>query len=243
MLRGIVLGLLSFLLVLLIGTPLVIYAVISGNTDPLYRTGIYCAAWVTRLGGIRVQVRGREKIPAGQAVVFMANHQSNADAPALFPCLPPVLVLVKQEIFTIPVFGRAMRQRGFIPVDRAHRERAIQAVDEASESLRAGHSFVIFPEGTRSPDGRLQRLKKGGFIMALKAQALIVPVSISGGRKIMEKGDWAIHSGAMQVSFHDPISTVGRSLDDGIIDEVRSAILEGLEEDERPLEEEGAGGA
>ena len=127
-----------------------------------------------------------------------------------------------------------MRLRGFIPVDRSRRERAIEAVDEASRSLRAGKSFLIFPEGTRSEDGRLQPLKKGGFIMALKAGAAIVPVSISGGRKIMRKGDWTVHAGTLHVTFHDPIPTVERSLDDGIIDEVGEAIAQGLTVDERP---------
>jgi 1-acyl-sn-glycerol-3-phosphate acyltransferase len=236
MLRGIFLAMISLLLVVLLGAPLLIYAVISGNTDPLYRAGVYCAGLVLRLGGVRVRVSGLEKVPASRAVVFMANHQSNADPPALFPCLPPVLVLVKKEIFRIPIFGRAMRLRGFIPVDRAHRERAIQAVEEAAQALRAGHSFVIFPEGTRSPDGRLQLFKKGGFIMSLKAGAPIVPVSISGGRRIMRKGDWAIHTGTMQVTIHDPILTIDRSLDDGIIEEVRRVILQGLSRDEWPLE-------
>ena len=232
MARGIFLGLVSLLLVLLLGTPLLIYAVLSGNTDPLYHAGVYCAGVVMRLGGIRVQVRGPDMIPAGQAVVYMANHESNADAPALFPCLPPVLVLVKKEVFRIPVLGRAMRLRGFIPVDRRRRERAVQAVEEAVQSLRRGNSFVVFPEGTRSPDGRLQPFKKGGFIMALKAAAPIVPVSISGGRTIMRKGDWAIHRGTMRVSIHRPIPTIDRRLEDGIIKEVRVAILEGLTEDE-----------
>jgi 1-acyl-sn-glycerol-3-phosphate acyltransferase len=235
MLRGIFLGLLSLLLVLLLGTPLVIYALISGNGDPLYRVAVCCAGIVMKLGGIRVHVRDQDKIPAGQPVVYMANHQSNADVPSLFRCLPPVLALVKKEMFRIPVFGQAMRLMGFIPVDRSRRERAIEAVDQAARSLRAGKSFVIFPEGTRSADGRLQPLKKGGFIMALKAGAPIVPVSISGGRKIMRKGDWAVHAGALLVSFHNPIPTVNRNLDDGIIEEVRKAIVRGLAEDEWPI--------
>jgi 1-acyl-sn-glycerol-3-phosphate acyltransferase len=234
MLRGILLGLLSLLLIFLLGTPLVVYALVSGNSDPLYRAGVYCAGIVMRLGGIQVQVSGQDRIPAGQAVVYMANHQSNADAPCLFCCLPPVLALAKKEMFRIPVLGWAMRLRGFIPVDRSRRERAIEAVDEASRSLRAGKSFVIFPEGTRSEDGRLQPLKKGGFIMALKAGAAIVPVSISGGRKIMRKGDWAVRSGTMHVTFHGLIPTVNRNLDDGIIDEVGKAIAQGLTADERP---------
>src|SRR5690242_17985714 len=106
MLRGVLLGLLSLIFVVFLGTPLIFYGVVSGNTDPLYRAGVYCAGLLMKLAGVRIQVRGRENIPAGRAVIYMANHQSNADAPALFPLLPPVLVLVKREVFRIPVLGR-----------------------------------------------------------------------------------------------------------------------------------------
>jgi len=239
MLRAILLSLLCLLFVFILGTPLLIYALISGNTDPIYNVGVSCARFAMRLGGIRLDVRGWERVPQRQAVVFMANHESNIDPPAIFACLPPVLVLAKKESFRIPILGPAMRRRGFIPVDRADRERAIEAVEQASRALRAGHSFVVFPEGTRSPDGRLQPLKKGGFIMALKAGAPIVPVSLSGGRRIMRKGDGAIHPGTIRVTFHEPIPTAGRSVEDRdeVIREVREALLSGLADDEWSFED------
>jgi 1-acyl-sn-glycerol-3-phosphate acyltransferase len=239
MLRAILLSLLCLLFVFILGTPLLVYALISGNTDPLYNVGVSCARFAMRLGGVTLDVRGREKIPRGQALVFMANHESNIDPPAIFACLPPVLVLAKKESFRIPILGPAMRLRGFVPVDRKDRERAIEAVEQACKALRGGHSFVVFPEGTRSPDGRLQPLKKGGFIMALKAGAPIVPVSLSGTRRIMRKGDAAIHPGTIRITFHEPIRTLGGSLDDRdeLIEEVRQALLSGLADDEWPLED------
>lgn len=239
MLRAILLSLLCLLFIFLLGTPLLIYAVITGNTDPVYHVGVSCARLAMRLGGIRLDVRGQEKIPRGRAVVFMANHESNIDSPAIFACLPPVLVLGKKEAFRIPILGTAMRLRGFIPVDRKDRERAIEAVEQACQALRAGHSFVVFPEGTRSPNGRLQPLKKGGFIMALKAGAPIMPVSLSGGRRIMGKGKARIYPGSFLITFHEPIRTDNRTLEDRdqVMEEVRQALLSGLDEDEWPLED------
>jgi len=236
MLRAIFLSLVTLFLIFLLGIPLLLYAVLSRDTDPLYKVGVYVAARLLRLGGIRTEVVGKERIPSGRAVVFMANHQSNVDPPAIFPCLPPVLVIAKQESFRIPVLGPAMRLRGFVPIDRKHRERAIEAVEEAARSLRAGHSFLVYPEGTRSPDGRLQAFKKGAFILALRGGVPIVPVSISGACRIMRKGDLAIHPGTIRITFHRPIATENRNLDDGLMDEVRHAIIQGLAEDERPAE-------
>jgi 1-acyl-sn-glycerol-3-phosphate acyltransferase len=239
MLRAIYVSLAAFTLIFALGIPLLFYAAVTGNTDALYRAGAYCAGLVLRLAGVRLEVHEREKIPRGRAVVFMANHQSNADPPALTACLPPVLYLAKKEAFHIPVLGRAMRARGFIPVDRRNREQAAKAIDRAAEALRAGRSFLVFPEGTRSPDGRLQPFRKGVFAMALKAGAPVVPVSVSGGSRIMRKGHWAIHSGLVRITIHDPVRTDNRSLDDRdqIMEEVRQAILQGLEKDEWGMED------
>src|SRR5205814_8386122 len=122
--------------------------------------------------------------------------------------------------------------------DRENRQRALEAVEQVAKSLRAGNSFLVFPEGTRSPDGRLQRFKKGVFVMAIKAGAPIVPVSVSGSRKIMPKGEFAIHPGVMRITFHDPVPTEGCTVQDRarIMDAVRRAILSGLAPEEWPVE-------
>jgi 1-acyl-sn-glycerol-3-phosphate acyltransferase len=188
-----------------------------------------------RLAGARLEVHGLEKIPKRCTLVFMPNHQSNCDPPAVFLILPAVLVMAKKEFFRIPVLGRAMRMRGFVPVDRKKREKAIESVEQATRSLQAGHNFLVFPEGTRSPDGRLQPLKKGVFVMAIKAQATIVPISVSGSRRIMPKGKLLISPGLVRITIHDPVPTEGCTLEDReqIMERVRQAILSGLTEEEQ----------
>jgi 1-acyl-sn-glycerol-3-phosphate acyltransferase len=225
--------------ILLLGPVMLAYSLLVGNTRALYRVGMAGARMALWLADVRVEVLGRENIPFNQAVVFMPNHQSNADPPALIVHLPIVLVLVKQEFFRVPVLGRAMRLHGFIPVSRRkNREEAIRAVDRAVEALMNGHAFLAFPEGTRSPDGRLQPFKKGVFMMALKAGVPIVPISVSGANKIMRKGKVAIHPGTIRVTFHAPIPTAGLGLDarEQVMERVRQAILSGLTPEEWPLD-------
>jgi 1-acyl-sn-glycerol-3-phosphate acyltransferase len=237
MIRALVVTLFTFSLIFIAGTPLFIIALFTRNTDTLYRVGRWTARIALRLAGVQLEVHGLEKIPARSALVFMPNHQSNCDPPAVFVILPTVLVLAKMEFFRIPVLGRAMRMRGFVPVDRKKREKAIEAVEQATRSLQAGHSFLVFPEGTRSSDGRLQPLKKGVFVMAIKAQATIVPISVSGSKRIMPKGKLLISPGLVRITIHDPVPTEGCTLDDReqIMERVRQAILSGLTEEERPL--------
>jgi 1-acyl-sn-glycerol-3-phosphate acyltransferase len=228
--------------ILIAGLPSLLLSAITGNTNFVYGAGIVGARMALRLAGVKVVVEGREKIPARQAVVFMSNHESNCDPPALAANLPPVLILAKQEVFRIPVLGSAMRLRGFIPVDRQRRERAFAAVDEAAESFKKGNSFLVFPEGTRSRSGRLQAFKKGVFVMAIKAGAPVVPVSVSGGSKIIRKGEFTVHPGTLTITIHDPLPTVGYGVADRakLAAEVRSAIVAGLTPEERPLEDDAA---
>lgn len=225
------------LLLLVLGPLLILWSLVLGNTDTLYSVGVFSARIALRLAGVRLIVTGKEKIPAGKAVVFMANHQSNCDPPALASVLPPVLIMAKQEFFRVPILGMGMRMRGFIAVDRTHRERAFQAVDQAVASLKAGHSFLAFPEGTRSSTGRLQRFKKGVFVMAIKAGAPIVPISVSGANKIMHRGDFRIAPGPLRITIHDPVPTASCSIADRsmVAGRVRQAIIDGLLPEERPL--------
>ncbi len=237
MVRAVFVTALTFAYTVFVGGPLIIYSLASGNSDALYRVGIWGCRLALWLAGITIEVHGRERIPAGKAVVFMPNHQSVCDPPAVMSVVPPVLVLLAKGLFRIPVLGSGMKLRGFIPVVRTNRERAMQALEEAAAALRKGYSFLVYPEGTRSRDGRLLPFKKGPFVMAIKAQAPIVPVSVSGASKIMRKGQSAIHPGVLRLTFHDPIPTKGFSLDDrDLLSElVRTAIISGLAEDERPF--------
>jgi len=240
MLRTLFVCLVALLYIFLVGTPLVLYSVVIHNTDTLYKVGVAGGRMVLWLAGVKVDVSNREKIVLDRAVVFMANHQSNADAPAVFVQLPPVLTLGKKEFFRVPILGTAMRLRGFIPVERKRiRRQAVEHVEAAVRALRAGHPFAVFPEGTRSADGRLQPFKKGVFVMAIEAGAPIVPISVSGASRIMRKGSPVIHPGTVRLTVHDPVLTEGRTLDDMalVMNEVRQAMCRGLTAEEQPLKE------
>jgi 1-acyl-sn-glycerol-3-phosphate acyltransferase len=226
------------LYLLLLGPPLLLWSAITGNTDILYAVGVFGAKTALLLAGVRICVKGLEKIPPATAVVYMPNHQSNCDPPAVASILPPVLVMAKMEFFRVPVLGTGMRLRGFIPVDRSNRERAFAAVEHAVGALKRGHSFLVFPEGTRSRSGRLQPFKKGVFVMAIKAGAPIVPISVSGASRVMRPGDFRIYPGPVRITIHGPVPTAGCSLADRskVAARVREAVMEGLAADELPLE-------
>jgi 1-acyl-sn-glycerol-3-phosphate acyltransferase len=239
MIRVIFVTFVTCVYILVVGLPFLIHAWLTKNTDKLYQVGILGARMALWLSGVRLEVHGLEKIPHGRAAVYLPNHQSNCDPPAVISILPPVLVMAKQEFFRMPVLGTAMVYRGFIPVDRKNREKAIAAVERAVASLKAGKSFLAYPEGTRSPDGRLQKFKKGLFVMAIKSGAHIVPISVSGARKIMPKGQFAIHPGRVRITIHDPISAKNYTLEQRqeLIDQTRQAILKGLDPEEWPAGE------
>jgi 1-acyl-sn-glycerol-3-phosphate acyltransferase len=239
MIRATIVTIITFLYIVVVGFPFLIHAWLTKNTDSLYEIGMKGTRLALWFSGVHLDVEGLEKIPHGRAAIYMPNHQSNCDPPAVISILPPVLVIAKKEFFRVPVLGTAMVYRGFIPLDRKNRERAIAAVEQAVDSLKAGNSFLAFPEGTRSPDGRLQTFKKGLFVMAIKAGALIVPISVSGARKVMPKGQFVIHPGRVRVTIHDPISAADYSPEvrGKLIERTREAILKGLAPEEMPAEE------
>jgi 1-acyl-sn-glycerol-3-phosphate acyltransferase len=199
------------------------------NKTALYVPGHIGVALALRLTGIRYRVRGREHVPGNRAVVFCSNHESNVDPPVLFQVLHKRLhVLFKAELTKIPVLGPVMIAGGFVPVERDRREASMASIDRAAESIRAGNSFLIFPEGTRSRTAEMLPFKKGGFIMAIKAQAPIVPVAVAGGRSAMQKGSWFVRPVMVDVKIGEPVETAGCTLDDrdALIEVVRARIEE-----------------
>lgn len=216
---------------------LVLWTVLTGNPDFMYGTAMKAVRFGNRLAGIRVRVAGLENIPA-QPCVFIANHVSNVDALAFIPAIPRrVGILVKRELFRIPIFSTAMMRAQFTPVDRGDRESSGKSISAAAQLLKEGLSCAIFAEGTRSPDGRLRPFKKGGFTMALEAGAPIVPVSIGGTQKLLQKGSWIITPGDAEVTFGPAVDASEYAFERRaeLIERVESLVAAALPPEQQPL--------
>src|SRR5262245_58341585 len=180
-LRSILTYVLVSLYLLIVGPVGMLIVLLLRAKGLLYELGHAGVALALGLAGIRYTMVGREHLPRDRAVVFCSNHQSNVDPPVLFEALHRRLhVLYKAELNRLPIRGRALRLGEFVAVERENRDEAFRAIDRAAASIRRGNSFLIFPEGTRSRTDELLPFKKGGFIMALHAQAPIVPVAVMG---------------------------------------------------------------
>ena len=222
----------------LVGIP---WAMVTGSVALLYRLGHWGVRLALFLAGTRIVVEGRERLGDVRNTVFISNHVSHLDAPVLFETLAPELrAVVKKEIFAWPFLGPVLRRAGFVAVDRRDRIQSGQALSRAAESLRAGHCFLVFAEGTRSRTGELGPFKKGGFVIGLEAGSRIVPVVVQGGRELMPAGGMRVKGGEVRVRVLDPIEAAGYSYADRdrLAAEVHARIARALE-DMRA----GAGGA
>jgi 1-acyl-sn-glycerol-3-phosphate acyltransferase len=242
MIRTIFMAVCLSLYTLLAGPPFLLWTLLTRNPNAIYWAGLKGVLFFVRLGGVRIRVVGKEKIPPG-ACLFVANHTSAADAPAVVGAIPRrIAILLKASLFRIPIVGQAFRSAHFIPVDRSQRDSAVQSLETATEALRNGQSFLIYPEGTRSPDGRLQPFKKGAAVMAIKAGVPVVPMACSGAQRVMQKRSLVIHPGEILVEFLDPLDASRYTVDqrDALNEAMHAAIANALPPDQRPANWPGA---
>ncbi len=216
----------------LIGVP---YSFLIGDIAPLYRVAMRILRMGVKAGGIRVEVEGLEHVPAGQSCIFLCNHVSNLDPPVVLPMLPGrSSVLLKRVLTRIPVLGTAMLMAKFVPVERGSRREAAQAsVAAAEDALRSGLHILVFPEGTRSPNGRLAPFKKGPFFLAKQTGAPVLPVVVSGTQHMLRKGSWRIRPGVARVQVLEAIDPAACDTREGLMEAVRSAMVEALPEEMR----------
>jgi 1-acyl-sn-glycerol-3-phosphate acyltransferase len=205
------------LYIAIVGPPALAAAFLTGRAGHVVALGRFGASAVRRLLGIRLETSGLEHVVGDRPTLYCINHRSNVDVvafEALFPRCPRLRGLYKAEVGKIPVLGRAMRLVGFVPVDRANRASAIASVDAAAARLAAGDSFLIAPEGTRARGEELLPFKKGGFVMAIKGRAPVVPVALHGTAEAMPRGRFWVRPGVVRVEVGEPISTDGLTIDD-----------------------------
>ncbi len=221
----------TVLATLFIGTIVIMAAFFSktGNIPHLLaRTWAKTIIWIS---GAKVTVKGASNLRPGTSYIYMANHQSNFDIPILLGRLPVQFRwLAKAELFKIPIFSHAMKGCGYISIDRSNRKSAFQSLDLAAKTIREGTSVMVFPEGTRSIDGKIKPFKKGGFVLAVDAGVPVVPIVISGTWSIMPKDSLLIRPQPVVMEILKPIPTSDytRKTKDALIQEVGAVIKERL---------------
>jgi 1-acyl-sn-glycerol-3-phosphate acyltransferase len=210
----------------LIGFP---WTFITGDIRFLYRLFMIGAWNGVRLAGVRVQTVGLENLDPSRTYIFMSNHVSNLDPPIMVPLIPRrSSVMVKRELFKVPILGRAMRMGSLVPVDRGNRDAGIDAVHAAKQVVQQGLNMTIYVEGKRSFDGKLLPFKKGPFYLAMECGVPVVPITITGTHYVMPKGRFAIRPGLAKVIFHPPIEPQDFGSRECLMEKVRTAIESGL---------------
>jgi 1-acyl-sn-glycerol-3-phosphate acyltransferase len=190
----------------------------------------YARLWgwlIVKSSGVRVALSGIDHIERGRPHILMANHQGAYDIFALLAYMPVDFKwLAKEELFKIPILGWAMKAAGYISIDRKGKRRALESMQRAVTKIREGSSVLVFPEGTRSPDGRIHPFKKGGFTLAVKAGVPIIPISIRGSREVLPRSSLRVKPGKIHIVIGKRIRTDNRSLADrdDLMNEVRKAL-------------------
>jgi 1-acyl-sn-glycerol-3-phosphate acyltransferase len=217
--------------IVLFGLIFGIFAILSYPFDPKGRLGHHFARlWgktCLLVNGVRLTMEGLEHLHQEGPYIFMSNHQGSYDIYSLLGYLPfQFKWLAKKELFSIPVLGWGMTAVGYISIDRAGTRETVEAMNKAARKIHEGMSVVIFPEGSRSPDGLIQPFKKGGFTLAIKSKVPIVPVAIAGSREIIPKDQWTVSPGDIRVRIGRPLETGDCSMKDrtSLMERVREAM-------------------
>ena len=214
---------------------LTLFAFTGSNRKVHFLVGVPWAKGILAVCGIRVSASGKRNADRGVPRIYMCNHQSYFDILALLAHLPvDFKFIMKQELMQIPLLGPTMRRAGYIGIERSDPRKAIKSLQQAAARIRAGASVLIFPEGTRSVDGRLLPFKKGGFNLALKARCDIVPVTIVGSHRIVPKGSLKINRGSFRMRIGQPVAVEGFSRHnvDELMQAVREVMLRELNQEE-----------
>lgn len=184
---------------------------------------------------VKVEIIGLERIELNRPYVLVANHQSHFDVAAMIAHLPLQLRFVaKRELLRVPFFGWAMYRGGHIIIERSIHQRAISSINAATDRIRSlGSTVIFFAEGSRSPNGSIQPFKKGGFVLAIQGGFPVLPVSISGSRKVMARDAWQINPGVIRIVICPPIETVGLTLKerDSLLKQTREVIVKNFDPD------------
>lgn len=203
---------LYFLLIVLytivLGIPCLIISIFQPQGEANYWIIRKWARLILRTCGVKIEVNGIENLPAGGSLILMSTHKSHFDIPVLVSEVPRQFRIVgKDVLFKIPIFGWILSAAGYVRVDRSDPKQAFASLDRAAESVAGGMPLLIFPEGTRSPDGTLGSFKKGGFVLATKAGAPVVPVVVDGTFHVLPRSSLRVCPGPVKVTFCPPIDT------------------------------------
>ena len=237
-LRGVFLLTFWFTAIALLAPFLIVLCMITKNENMIYSPVRFFVRLGLALVSVRVEVTGLELLDPNQTYIFTPNHQSLIEVPLFVTYLGRnPAYLGKKEVFKYPVFGTGIRLIGVIPVDRSNSPAAVESAKAATENLRRGKSYVVYPEGTRSKDGRLLPFKKGAFMMAIEAGVPVVPITISGATKIMPKAQVKVFPSTVHITIHEPISTAGYSKENVVqlMNRTREKVFSALGRDEAEL--------
>jgi 1-acyl-sn-glycerol-3-phosphate acyltransferase len=215
------------LYLLVIGGPVLSYCRLRRNPQLALRLTRLLARMVVFLGGVRLTVEGLEKLSKDRGYVYVSNHRSLVDSAVPWITLPgDIRFLAKKELFKIPMVSFALSTMGMIAVDRSNSDAAARSIDRAVTEIRSGRSIILFPEGTRSREPGLLRFKKGAFVLAINAQAPIVPITIIGADAALPPDTMFLYGGAVQLIVHDPIPTEGMDFEqrDTLLQQARNVI-------------------